>query len=63
MRAERPQPGLDDKAVASWNGLMLAALAEAGLRLGRGDWLARARELAGFLLGPLSGDDGRLHRT
>ena len=30
---------------------MLAALAEAGLRLERDDWLARARELAEFLLG------------
>ncbi len=63
VRAERPQPGLDDKAVASWNGLMLAALAEAGLRLGRDGWLVRARELAEFLLGPLSGEDGRLNRT
>jgi uncharacterized protein YyaL (SSP411 family) len=63
VRAERPQPGLDDKAVASWNGLVLAALAEAGLRLGRDDWVARARALAEFLLGPLSTSEGRLYRT
>jgi uncharacterized protein len=62
-RDERPQPGRDDKAIASWNGLMLAALADAGRRLGRDDWLARGRELAAFLLGPLSTPDGRLHRT
>jgi len=62
-RRQRPQPGRDDKAIASWNGLMLAALAEAGRRLGRDDWLARARELAGFILGQLSAPDGRLHRT
>src|SRR5215212_201209 len=37
LRAQRPQPGLDDKAIASWNGLALAALAESGRRLGRGD--------------------------
>src|SRR5207253_7347946 len=30
IRARRPQPGLDDKAIASWNGLTLAALAEGG---------------------------------
>jgi uncharacterized protein len=41
---------------------MLAALAEAGRRLDRVDWLDAARELAGFLLGPLS-DGERLHRT
>jgi uncharacterized protein len=56
LRAQRPQPLRDDKAIASWNGLMLAALAqggrtEAGVRL------------AEFLLGPLSTPEGRLHRT
>ncbi len=62
IRAERPQPGRDDKAIASWNGLALAALAEAGRRLDRPDWLETARRLADFLLGPLS-SDGRLHRS
>jgi len=37
VRAERPQPFRDDKAIASWNGLALAALAEAARRLGRDD--------------------------
>jgi len=62
-RRERPQPFLDDKAIASWNGLALAALAEAGYRLERDDWLAAARELGEFLLGSLSSDDGRLLRS
>jgi uncharacterized protein YyaL (SSP411 family) len=61
-RAKRTQPGLDDKAIASWNGLALAALAEAGRHLERDDWLDTARGLAEFLLGPLS-DDGRLRRS
>ena len=39
LRAKRPQPFRDDKAIASWNGLALAALAEAGRRLDRDDWL------------------------
>src|SRR3954447_4259605 len=56
IRGGRPQPGLDDKAIASWNGLALAALAEAGRRLGRGDWGEEARALAEFLPGPLSAD-------
>ncbi len=62
VRAERPQPGRDDKAIASWNGLALAALAEAGRRLERPDWIDVARSLADFLLGPLS-TDGRLRRS
>ena len=62
IRAGRPQPGRDDKAIASWNGLALAALAEAGRRLDRAHWVEAARGLAGFLLGPLS-TGGRLHRS
>jgi len=62
IRSLRPQPGLDDKAIASWNGLMLAALAEAGRRLDRAGWIDEGRALAGFLLGPLS-SEGRLHRS
>jgi uncharacterized protein len=62
VRERRPKPLRDDKAIAGWNGLMLAALAESGRRLERADWIGAARELAEFLLGPLS-TDGRLHRT
>jgi uncharacterized protein len=63
QREGRPKPGRDDKVVASWNGLLLAALAEAGRRFDRDDWLAAARRLAEFLLGPLSDDESRLYRT
>jgi uncharacterized protein len=63
VRSHRPQPGLDDKAIASWNGLTLAALAEAGRRLDRAEWIEEARALAEFLLGPLSDERGRLHRS
>jgi len=62
LRQERPQPARDDKAIAAWNGLALAALAEAGRRLERSDYVDAARELGEFLLGPLS-TDSRLHRT
>ncbi len=62
-RELRPKPFRDDKAIASWNGLALAALAEAGRRLDRRDWVDAARVLGEFLLGPLSSADGRLHRT
>jgi uncharacterized protein len=62
-RAERQQPFRDDKAIASWNGLLLAALAEAARRLEREDVLEAAVELGEFLLGPLRGDDGRVLRS
>jgi uncharacterized protein len=63
LREQRPKPLRDDKAIASWNGLLLAALAEAGRRLERRDWVDAATRLGEFLLGPLSDDQGRLYRT
>jgi uncharacterized protein YyaL (SSP411 family) len=63
LRERRPKPLRDDKAIAAWNGLALAALAEAGRRLERTDLVDAARDLADFLLGALSGDDGRLFRS
>jgi hypothetical protein len=62
-RSRRPQPFRDDKVLASWNGLALAALAEAGYRLERDNWLDAARGVAEFVLGPLSDEDGRLLRS
>jgi uncharacterized protein YyaL (SSP411 family) len=63
IRKRRPQPLRDDKAVASWNGLALAAIAEAGRRFDRRDWVEAAASVADFLLGPLSGEGGRLRRS
>src|SRR5205085_4169795 len=63
LREQRPKPLRDDKAIASWNGMAVAALAEAGRRLERPDVLEAAVEATDFLLGPLSRDDGRLFRT
>src|SRR5215203_1939043 len=63
VREERPKPARDDKAIASWNGLALAALAEAGRRLERADFLDAARRIGEFLLGPLSDGEGRLLRS
>jgi len=62
-RERRPKPLRDDKAIAAWNGLALAALAEAGARLQNDEWLDAARRLGDFLLGPLSTPEGRLFRT
>jgi len=62
-RERRPKPLRDDKAISSWNGLALAAFAEAGRRLDRDDLVEAASACAEFLLGPLSSSDGRLFRT
>jgi uncharacterized protein len=49
IREQRPQPAPDDKVIASWNGLALAALAEGARRLERSDLLAAAVELGELL--------------
>ena len=63
IRERRPKPARDDKAIAAWNGLFLAALAEAGRRFERDDYLVAAVRLAEFILGPLSDEKGRLYRS
>lgn len=62
-RATRPRPGLDDKVLAEWNGMMLATLAEAAWLCGRTDWLARAERNGDFLLANLRASDGTWHRS
>ena len=62
-RSKRIWPGLDDKVLTSWNGLMLAALAEAGQALGRRDYTDAARTNADFLHRTMRLESGRLLRT
>jgi uncharacterized protein YyaL (SSP411 family) len=62
-RDERPQPGRDDKAVAAWNGLALAALAQGAWRLDRADLLDAAVACAAFLDERMTRPDGRLLRS
>ncbi|MDE2844913.1 MAG: thioredoxin domain-containing protein [Chloroflexota bacterium] len=61
-REKRIHPFRDDKVIASWNGLMLRAFAEAGAALGREDYVAAAAVNAGFIHGEMF-VDGRLLRT
>jgi uncharacterized protein len=63
VRAERVRPGLDDKRLTAWNGLMVSALAEAGAVLERDDYLEAARSAADFVLGRMRDGQGRLLRT
>ncbi|MER6396568.1 thioredoxin domain-containing protein [Kitasatospora sp. NPDC001603] len=62
-RAERPAPARDDKVVAAWNGLAVAALAETGALLERPDLVEAAERAADLLLAVHLTPDGRLLRT
>jgi uncharacterized protein YyaL (SSP411 family) len=62
-RAQRVQPGRDDKIVAAWNGLAIAALAEAGALLGVPAWVDAASEAATLLHDLHRDAQGRLLRT
>ena len=62
-RAERVRPGLDDKRLASWNALAIAALADAGAVLGRADYLEAAGACADFLWNEMRDGDGHLLRS
>ncbi|HRO25611.1 MAG TPA: thioredoxin domain-containing protein, partial [Promineifilum sp.] len=63
IRARRVWPGLDDKVLTAWNGLMLAAFAEAGRALSRLDYTDIATQNAEFLYTNLRQTDGRLLRS
>jgi uncharacterized protein YyaL (SSP411 family) len=61
-RARRPQPERDGKVVAGWNGLAVAALAEAGAVLDRPDLVTAAGTVAAYLEGVhWQPDPGRQH--
>jgi uncharacterized protein len=61
-RDERPQPALDDKVIAAWNGLAIGALGEAGVALERWEWVSAAERAARFVL-DVHLVDGRLRRS
>jgi len=62
-RSQRPRPGLDDKVLTDWNGLMVAALAQAARVFDEPEYESAARQTAQFLLDTMHDADGRLlHR-
>ena len=58
-REKRIRPGLDDKVLADWNGLMIAGLVEAGILLSEPSWLEMARRAFDFVAVHMT-RDGRL---
>ena len=61
-REQRIHPGLDDKVITAWNGLMQKAFAEAAVAFNSDTYRDAARNNADFLLGEMRAD-GRLLRT
>lgn len=63
LRKKRPAPHRDDKMIAAWNGMMLAAFAEAARALGRDEYRDVATANASFLLREMTAGENRLWRT
>ena len=63
VREERVKPERDDKVLTEWNGLMIHALAEVGVVLGREDALEAAKKSADFVLAEMSQENGFLFRS
>jgi hypothetical protein len=61
-RQKRERPHRDDKLLAGWNGLAIAALARAGAALNEAELIEAARRAADFVLANLRRKDGRLLR-
>jgi uncharacterized protein len=59
-RTGRVRPGWDDKVLADWNGLIIAAMANAGLVFERLDWIDTARTAFDFVCKQMTAPDGRL---
>nr|WP_211659040.1 thioredoxin domain-containing protein [Phytoactinopolyspora halophila] len=62
-REKRPQPERDDKIVSAWNGLAVAALAEAGALLDEPSWIEAAVDCADVLVRLHLDDRGRMRRV
>ena len=63
VRSQRVWPGKDDKILTAWNGLMIAAFAQAGAVLDNPAYLQAAERSADFLLAHMRTADGLLRRT
>jgi uncharacterized protein YyaL (SSP411 family) len=63
VRQKRVAPGRDDKVIAGWNGLMIHALAHAGVAFQQPDWIGMAGEAASFIYQNMRNEDGSIARS
>jgi uncharacterized protein YyaL (SSP411 family) len=63
VRDKRVWPGWDDKVLADWNGLMIAALANTAAVFARDDWRAAAERAWRFVMDRMGDGSGRLHHS
>ncbi|MGE0755276.1 MAG: thioredoxin domain-containing protein, partial [Alphaproteobacteria bacterium] len=63
VRNQRAAPHLDNKIIVAWNGLMIAAYAEASLAFGKPRYLEIAKKAAEHILQYAFDDDGMLQRV
>ncbi|HKA07015.1 MAG TPA: thioredoxin domain-containing protein [Gemmataceae bacterium] len=63
LRSKRVWPGRDEKVLTAWNGLMIAAFAQAGAAFDEPRFTTAATRAADYLLANLRKPDGRLYRT
>ncbi len=62
-RDRRIRPGRDDKVLADWNGLAIAAICRAAAVFQRPDWLARAGDVFDFIMATMAAPDGRIQHA
>ncbi|MBB6237196.1 hypothetical protein HDC90_001816 [Pedobacter sp. AK013] len=63
VRSKRVRPGLDDKCLTAWNGMMIKALADAAAVLNHRHYYERASTAASFILNHLKAKNGGLYRN
>jgi uncharacterized protein len=62
-REKRIRPGLDNKVIVSWNGLMIRALAQSATTFRRKEWLDKAERTAANIIENAIGEDGKIYHT
>lgn len=63
LRSKRVRPGLDDKCLTAWNGMMIKALADAATILNHNLYYEKASAAASFILNNLKSEKGGLYRN